>query len=153
MNATKLLICTVVGTVVMFLLDYLFYGILMRDFFSQCCMNEWPNWPYLILGMLIFIFMFCMMYPKGVEGSNKTQQGLRYGIMVAILVFVPMGFIWFSLFPTETCGGISEYLVDMVFRVVQMAVIGVIVAHLSGVTGGDARGKEDLMPPTPPPSN
>ena len=150
MNATKLLICTVVSTVYVFALDYLFYGILMTDFFSDCCMNEMPNMLFLILGMAIFSLVFCLMYPKGVEGTNKTQQGLRYGIMVAFLVFVSGGFIWYSLFPTETCGELSEYLVDMIFRIVQIGLLGIIVAHISGVTYSGSRGKGDILPPPPP---
>ena len=153
MNSTKLAICTLVATVYIFILDYVFYGILMSDFFMECCMRDgMPDMLWLVIGTLVMAFMFCMMYPKGVEGSNKTQQGLRYGIMIAILIFVSVNFIMYGVNDPAQCGELTTYLVDMIWRIVQFAVLGVIVAHVSGVTAKEGRGKDDPKPITPPDS-
>ena len=149
MSASKLAICAIVSTVFIFLLDYLFYGMLMVDTFQYCCQKEMPDMLWIILGLLIFSVMFCHIYAKGVESDNKTQEGIRFGIVVALFVWIPMGFIWYSLMDSEQCGPLSQYLIDMVFRLVQMILLGIIVAHVSGVQLKD-KGKEDELPRLPP---
>ena len=149
MSTSKLAICAIVSTVFIFLLDYLFYGMLMVDSFHYCCQKEMPDMVWIILGLLIFSVMFCHVYAKGVESDNKTQEGIRFGIVAALFTWIPIGFIMYSLLDSEQCGPLSEYLIDMVYRLVQMILLGIIVGNVSGVTASK-KGKDDKLPPIPP---
>jgi hypothetical protein len=128
MRTQKLLLGTLLSAVFIYFIDYIWYVLLMGNFFTSSVIDrEMPLFLYLIVGIVIFSFTFCYMYPKGVEGTNKTQQGMRYGVLVAFLVFVPMAFIMYSL---EDRAPLSEYMVDALYRVVLMAVLGIMVAYI-----------------------
>ena len=151
MNTTKLAICTLVGLVFCFLLDYLFYGVLMGG-----AGDAMPNFLWMVIGYLIFALMFCLIYSKGVEsGVSASQQGLRYGIMVGFLTAVAMGFIMHGI--ASGTGTMQEWadlgtvLRDSAYEVVKMGILGVIIANLSGLPAAAMadRGKTD-PPPTPP---
>lgn len=149
MNTTKLVICTLVGAVYCLLIDYVFYGLLMGGTGDESAM---PNFVWMIVGYVIFALMFCLIYAKGVEAGSPTQQGLRYGILVGFLTAVSLGFI---LHGVSAGGGMEEWsnlgdvLRDSAYEVVKLGILGIIIAHLSGLSSGSDRGKTS-PPPTPP---
>ena len=115
---------------------------------------------WMIIGYLIFGLMFCIIYSKGVEAGSATQQGLRYGIMVGFLTAVSLGFI---LHGVSAMGGMEEWselstvLRDSAFEVVKLGILGVIIAHLSGLhasvdSRGDTSGGRSQPQPPPPES-
>lgn len=139
MNAQKAIICVVVCFVIIFGTDYLWYEVLMADAFtSPPNMRENLNFPLIMLGVLIFCIVICYLYPKGVEGSNKTQQGLRYGILIAFLTVVPTSLINYAVYSHAP---FSEYITDAVFHIVQLGVVGIVLANIHGGALG-ARGDE-----------
>lgn len=149
MNTTKLVICTLVGAVYCLLIDYVYYGMLMGGAGDESAM---PNFIWMIVGYVIFALMFCLIYAKGVEGGNPTQQGLRYGILVGFLTAVSLGFI---LHGVSAGGGMEEWsnlgdvLRDSAYEVVKLGILGIVIAHLSGLSATTERGKTS-PPPTPP---
>lgn len=167
MSTTKLVICTLVATVYVFLIDYVWYGMLMTP--DSGDPGVMPNFLWVIIGYLIFGLMFCIIYAKGVEPGSATQQGLRYGIMIGFITAVALGFV---LHGVSAMGGMEEWsdlstvLRDSAFEVVKLGILGVIIAHLSGVHRGVDRGfdtvenrgdtiggrQEPQPPPPEPPS-
>lgn len=158
MSTTKLVICTLVSTIYVFALDYVWYGILTHEEGEAM-----PNsFVWIIVGTLIFSFFFSLMYGKGVEGYSRTQQGLRYGVMIAFLVFVSMSFVWHGVDPVEMT--MNDVLKDSAFRIVQLGILGVIIGHLSGLPhagtgfrresddrGSDTGTRKEPAPPPPEP--
>ncbi|MDH3650779.1 MAG: DUF2177 family protein [Saprospiraceae bacterium] len=147
MSTQKIIICIVVCFVIIFGSDYLWYEILMADSFTEPPnFRDQLNFPLIMVGVLIFCIVFCFLYPKGVEGSNKTQQGLRYGVLVAFLTIVPTALINYAVLSHAP---LSEYITDMVFHIVQLGIVGIVVANLHGGAmglrgdeGGGDRGDE-----------
>jgi hypothetical protein len=45
-----------------------------------------------------------------------------------------MTFIWYSLL--MDAGSVTEWMVDLVYRVVQMIILGILVAYQTGMPGG-----------------
>jgi hypothetical protein len=89
-----------------------------------------PLFLYLIIGTLIFAYAFCRIYRKGYEDDKPLiSQGISYGILVSLLMFIPMAFIRYSVMETSP---LSHYLIDAIFRVVQMVILGIIVAKFFG---------------------
>jgi hypothetical protein len=143
MNSTKLVTGTLVGFVFVFLLDYLFYGILMKGVFQNACQNEMPNWTYLILGLLIFMAFFTYIYGKGVDaGGSKLQQAIRYGVVIGLMVGLGYDLIAYSL---EKEGSMSNTLIDAVYSIVRFVLAAIVIAYVTNIpatgTGGD-RGKD-----------
>ena len=132
MKTGKLVISTVVVAVIMFVTDWLWYTQLMVNYFTPMpnARPEHPDFMWLILGVLIFSFAFVYIYSKGVGTGTPFGEGARYGFWVALLAWVSMGFAWYGLTSTAP---LTEYLVDMVYRLVQMVVMGVVAAYLTGM--------------------
>ena len=138
MNLGKLAIGAVVSTIFIFLLDYVWYMVLMKDYFTMSPdAREQPMFLWLIIGLLIFSVAFVYIYIKGAEGGTPVQQGMRFGVWAALFMWVPMNLIWYALTSTAP---LNEYLVDSVYRIVQMVVLGIIVAYVTGVPGTRGKG-------------
>ncbi len=146
MNTTKLVICTLVGAVYLLLIEYLWYAQLGNGGGESEVM---PEFQWMILGYVLMALGFCMIYAKGVEAGPATQQGLKFGILVAVM-FIGMNFMWLSLTDAFPCMGIELMgtIKNSAFTLVEMGVLGIIVAHLSGLSRGESSnpdngGKDD----------
>ena len=130
----KLLLSTLSTFLILFVLDYIWYGYLMSNFYPSDGMRASPIWLYLSVGYLIFSLLFSYMYPKGVEGSNKTVQGLRFGILVGLIIGLPFAFIEHSLLliPVLDIG-----LVDTFYMAVKYGIAGLVVANIYGTPGNE----------------
>ena len=64
-------------------------GPLSRDHALQV-VGEGP-WPKLVLGELLFAFVFAWIYFRGLEAGPALAQGLRFGFAVALLFAVAGG--------------------------------------------------------------
>lgn len=129
----KLLIGTLIAFLFIFILDYLWYGLLMGDFFTRVpgVDRDMPLFPFLILGTLIMAYAFCALYVKGFDVNKPlVSQGISHGVLVCLLMFIPIGMIVYGV---QEHAPLSEYLVDIVFRIVQFVVLGIIVAKFFGV--------------------
>lgn len=138
MNTQKLLLGTVVGSVVFFALDGLFYAVLMKDAFTSvpACDRETPLWPWLIAGTVIYMFVFTYLYGWGSDPKvNPVRQGLRYGSAMGVLLGFGVGFIWYSV---QVPYDITDYVIDGLYTTVKDSAIGVIIATLwsKGGAGG-----------------
>lgn len=128
----KFLLSTLATFLIIFALDFIWYGNLMSNFYPSDGMRASPIWLYLSLGYLIFSLLFSYIYPKAVEGSNKTIQGLRFGILIGLLIGLPFAFIEhsLSLAPVLEIG-----LVDAIYLAVKFGIAGVVVANIYGIPG------------------
>ncbi len=137
MKLGKLALGAIVAFVIMFLTDWLWYTMIMKD-----KMTHWsgerpePLMMWLILGVLIYCVAFVYIFSKGVGSGAPVGEGARYGFWVTLLAWLPMGFVWYSLNSTSP---LPEYLIDSVYRLVQAVVMGIAVAYLAGMQGD--RGK------------
>lgn len=141
MKIQQLVIAVVVSTLFIFLLDGLWYAVLMKDYFTPMPnAKPQPEYGWLVLGILIYSFAFVKMYVMGVDPNDtKVSQGLKFGLWAILLAWLPMAFVWYSLLDG---GSMTEYIVDMVYRLAQMLVLGVIVAYLTGMPVDHAPMKE-----------
>lgn len=132
MNTTKLAICTLVGTIYIFLMEYLWYGMLGNGGGTEDAM---PAFHWMIIGYLLIALAFCMIYGKGVEAGSATQQGMKFGLLVGLMV-VGGNFMWLSLAESFPCMGMdmTKAIKDSVFGLVEYGLLGIIVAHLSGLS-------------------
>ena len=76
--------------------------------------------------LLIGFFAFAYAYAKGYEGGNGIMEGIRFGVLVAVLV-TSFGLIWqYILFPIT--GALSVALI--IDSIVEMAIYGGIVGAI-----------------------
>jgi hypothetical protein len=154
MSTTKLIICTLVGTLYLFIVEYVWYGMLNNAGGEGDAM---PNFYWMLLGYALLSLAFCLIYAKGVEPGSATQQGLKFGLLAGVLVFLSSNLMWLSLNETFPCMEVTmmSTIKNSVFALVEMGLLGIIVANLSGLSAsaGDRgeTGRDERSEPAPPP--
>lgn len=98
MNLGRLALAAVAATVVDTVYGFLVYGVLLAGSFA-----EFPNvyrsneagmayLPLMLLGIFVAIAALTLIYSKGYEGGSGVVEGLRFGVLFAIvMVFVFVG--------------------------------------------------------------
>jgi hypothetical protein len=76
------------------------------------------------LGRAIFALLFVFIYTRGYEGKPGVGEGLRYGVWMGLLIYVPGMFINFVVSTTPT---------DLI---ITRVVTGLIETILSGIITG-----------------
>ncbi len=75
---------------------------------------------------LVGFFVFTYTYAKGYEGGRGTQEGLRFGVLVAIMLVSFAGVWGYVVFPIS--GGLAAALA--IDYIVEFAVYGMIVGAI-----------------------
>jgi len=77
-----------------------------------------------LIGSLVFAYI----YAKGYEGTPPLQEGMRYGVLVGLLV-VGFGIAWaYSMFPVPT-----DFLIWMsVAEMIEFTVMGMVAGLVYG---------------------
>ncbi len=156
MKNQKIAIATVVTAALIFLLDFLFYSVIMDNpGGGECCMKEMPDMVWMILGDLLVALAFVVIYDKTAGGGSKMNRGINHGIWIAVFASLGMGLVWYSVMEMEMQMVIS----DVIYGFVKYCVLGIVVAYLmpdggargSATHGGDrgkASGSGEMPPPT-----
>jgi len=96
MNAKRYVGSVVVVLVFLTLSGWLIHGVLLEDLY----MAHQQFWrpidvmkrlmPFIHLSNFIFALLFCFIYTKGLEGKSPVGEGLRYGLLIGLLIHLPM---------------------------------------------------------------
>ena len=129
MNTKKLIICTLVVFVMSLLSDIIWYN-LMADMLRTFIARDQPLMIWAILSVLIAAFMFCYLYGKISKGSNKTIQGIKHGLILSFTIYVPFSMNYYA---TSTIYPPSTWIINVSFHIVLFMIIGIVVAHISGI--------------------
>jgi hypothetical protein len=126
-NYPRLALAAVVAWIVSVGLAVLVHGVLLADLYTaHAPLFRAGSDMSLGLGFgaqLFGFFVFAYMYAKGYEGTNGLQEGLRFGVLVGLLL------IAFSVAPSYVLLPVSGRLgvAWAVDAVVEMAIYGIIV--------------------------
>jgi len=127
MNYARLALAAVVAWIVSIGLAFLVHGVLMADLYAALPSLFRPvvemNLDAALGGALLGFFVFAYMYAKGYEGTSGLQEGLRFGVLVGLVL------IGFSVIPSYVMMPVSGRLAAgwAVDAVVEMAIYGIIV--------------------------
>lgn len=143
MNTQKLLTGTVVGTVFVFLYDWLIYGMLLKGTMTMVegYDREQPDYLWILIGMFIFMLFFTYFYGKSAEAGSKVQQGLRYGVMIGLWAGLGYGLIMYAI---QEARPLSDYWIDTVVHIVRFALAGIIIAYVTGIPATAGEGDRGL---------
>jgi hypothetical protein len=128
----KLLLAIVAAYIVLMLTNYLVHQIwLMSDYAAIPASHRSPAgilhrfWA-MAVGQFIFAALFAYIYRRGAEKKPWLVQGIRYGILIALLTVVP-----------TALGEYVVYIVPyqlaikwMIAGGIQMIILGLIVAGI-----------------------
>ena len=131
MDIKKLLLASVGGFVVMFLLSWLWHELLMVGFYETNgadVMREQPDMVPITLGYVVLAVLMALVYPMGYKGGAPLQEGMRFGAIVGLLWVLPLMLILSGVWNWPLTGA----LVDGGWHVVEQAVGGIVIGMIYG---------------------
>lgn len=125
------LLATLAGTLAMFILGYLIWGMATADFFEQHSLvdvmksDEDLNLGMIFLGNLFGAFAMSSLYGKWARGHHSAGQGFQFGTWVGLFVGVGMGLVWMG---TSNMMDTTGHVVEAVIDIVYYGIIGLVIA-------------------------
>ena len=93
MNVQKFLIATVVATVVLFVIDYLWFGLIFKDWFAAHMPPQGdPADMHIathLVGEICLAALLAYIYPLGYKGGSPVSQGIMFGILMGLVYALP----------------------------------------------------------------
>ena len=149
---TQHLLAAAAAFALVFVMDYLWYGMLMKDFFTPMPnQREMPDFAWLVPGVLLYCLGLVNFYDKGYRANeNYMSYSINFGIWVTVLVWLSMALIWHGVLSES--GSLTEMIVDIVFRLVQTVLVALVIGKVLGKGGrgpgdGSGGGGDALRPP------
>ena len=70
------------------------------------------------------------MYPKGIEGTNKIANGIKFGVLVGLIWILPHSLIIHAI--TEG-GALNVIFIDVGWHIFEQACGGIVIALIYGI--------------------
>lgn len=131
MKTKNFLVSGVVAGIVYFLLGWLFYGILFKDFF--------PNQPEESTQTMVFIFLGCLTYGLFIAyiftkwaQISTAGTGLKAGAVIGLFIALFYNFFNMAMMSEATY---EMFAMDTAITIVTTAIIGAIAGAINGKLG------------------
>jgi hypothetical protein len=129
MNFMRVAMAALAAWVLYMVMGYLVHAVLLRDLYMQYSGLMRPEaqaqaiLPVNFGVVLVGFFAFAYAYAKGYEGGNGLQEGLRFGVLVGIMLCT-FGTIWeYMVWPVGR-RLLAAWLIDYI---VEFALYGIVV--------------------------
>jgi len=106
MNRKNWLVSSIGVFIVIFALDFLIHGMLLKGVYEQTA-SVWRTqeamkqfcW-FMWIWYAVFALVFTLIFSKGYEvGKGGVGQGIRFGFLIGLLFGVPAVCVWFVVLP------------------------------------------------------
>ena len=129
MNFSRLAVAALTAWAAFLLIGFLVHGVLLTDFYARQAsgIRVDPMSPAVGFGVaLIGFFAFVYTYAKGYEGGSGLHEGMRFGVLVALML-ITFAAVWgYIVFPVSA-GLAAALAIDYV---VEFAIYGMIVGSI-----------------------
>ena len=122
----KCILATLAGGVALFVLGFVFYGLLLADFFANDAMTEAPNYLALAGGQVAGGALLALVLSwRGAEGPGEA---FKSGAGVGVLFSLSMGLTTFGT--TDGINTMTMVVGDAVVMLVMYGIGGMVVAKV-----------------------
>jgi hypothetical protein len=129
MNFSRLAVAALTAWAAFLLIGSVVHGVLLTDLSARQAsgVRDDPMSSWVGFGMaLIGFFAFAYTYAKGYEGGSGMHEGMRFGVLVALML-VTLAAVWgYIVFPISR-GLAAALAIDYV---VEFAIYGMIVGSI-----------------------
>ena len=130
---TKLMIAGFFGFFVSLGGGIIFHGMILQGDYAQI-----PNLmrteadalgyvPVMVLSHLIKGFAFAWVYQQGVSGGSWLNQGIRYGVAMALLITVPLYLVYYAVQPMPGMLVAKQIIFDTIGTMLMAIVVAFIL--------------------------
>jgi hypothetical protein len=127
----QILLSGLAGAVAMFVLGFLYYGMIMMDFYANNTgsasgvMKETPDMLWLVISHIISGIVLAMLYYRWARGTHSAGQGFEFGAVVGLFT----GFGWgFLMYATSNISNMTAVMADGVWQIIHMGLTGLVIA-------------------------
>ncbi|MBK8268828.1 MAG: hypothetical protein IPK83_11210 [Planctomycetes bacterium] len=101
-------------------------------------LREAPKLEFHMLAMLIHAFLLAVIYPMGYRGGVPWIEGLRFGVLVALLISLPCALHVFAMVNAPA----SQQAFPVVWTVLVNGIGGIVVGLVHGRDAHRSHGSE-----------
>ncbi len=129
MDMKRLMTGTIVGGVLLFALGYLFYEMLLADFFAANAgsatgvWRETPIYWAVLVGELMMAALVTMAIDK--MGASSMAAGAKVGAILGFMVWFSVDFIYYGV---ANFSNLTATMVDPVVEIVRVGIVGAAIA-------------------------
>lgn len=129
----KFVISFAIVLILLWFAGFVVHGVLLANDYAQLPNLMRPQdsfhtlWPFMLLARIFQSFAFCYIYIKGMEDKPWLPQGLRFGMLMALLLTVPAYLIYYVVMPIPPALVVKQ----IVFDSVVMVALGAVVAWVN----------------------
>ena len=120
MNTKSFILSGIAGTVVSFLLGFLFYGFVFTDLHPD---GSEPCMLFIFLGCLFYAFAFALIYNRWANIST-FNSGAKAGFLIGLLWTLSMNFFMYSSGTSLDSNFLLRVAIDAVSAAIMGGVIG-----------------------------
>jgi hypothetical protein len=131
----KLILSTIIGGVVFFILGWILYGAIFMDFFAKHygpimrTPDDYKLWA-IIVGGFVECFFLALIYPKGYSGGSPAKEGFMFGLLMGLLFSVPYVFFMWASHPVTYSAVIVDAIIMFVMTLIVAIVIGLVYGKI-----------------------
>ncbi|MCK4578260.1 MAG: DUF1761 family protein [Candidatus Marinimicrobia bacterium] len=131
MNAKKLLMAWLAAFVVMFVVSFVWYNYIIAECnaeqFKDVLRAE-KSMGLIAVGYLVISFLLAYVYPIGYQGGTPMSEGMRFGIIMGLIVAVPAALISAGAYNMP----LGANIVDAIYRIVEITLGAMAMAVVYG---------------------
>jgi hypothetical protein len=132
----KLVISTIVAGIVLFLLGWVFYGLLFMNYFTeyyslvQRSAGDMKMWA-IAVSCLLQGFFLSYFYPRMQKGGSPFGEGFKFGFLFGLFESLPYMFSIWATMPVTY----KAVVVDAIIMFVLTLIAGIIIGLIYGKKG------------------
>lgn len=123
MNNKSIFVSTITGTIVYFLLGWLFYGILFTELYPES-----DSMLFIFLGCLFYVLIFSLIYACWASIST-FKGGAKLGLILGVLNALSMNFFMSS---SDGQLDVERFITDLIIAAISSAIMGGVVGLTIG---------------------
>lgn len=128
MNVKNFIVGGIVGGITDFLMGWLLYGMLLKDYFPKPEGAGEENIAFIFLGCMCFGFMLSYIFSQG-DGIGKCVPGIKLAAGIALFMGFANNF-FYNMYNTTI--NWQMVITDVIVSMVIAAVVGAVIAVVNG---------------------
>ncbi len=131
MDTKKFLMAFLVALILMSAISTLWYMVIMEGFYAENfgeIQRTDFNMVWIIVGYVFYALLLAYIYPKGYQGGGPMNEGLKFGLLMGLLIAVPMGFVNLGVWKITLTGSIIE----MIYQIIEKSIAGLAIGLIYG---------------------